>query len=463
MRWGDLAASTEPIVAIASPPGNSPRGIVRVSGTGAIGTVQSRLASGELPSAREMRKVVVRARVGGAEVEVPAIALVMVGPSSFTGQDTVELLMAGSSVLLWAVVEAMCDPSRGSPSARHANPGEFSARAYLNGKLDLNAAESIAASIGADSDAQLRAARSLRSGVVGGVAEGAASRVTEMLALVEAGIDFSDQEDVVAISPGELVRGVTQVEADLASVVARSAPEEVLRALPVIALRGPPNAGKSSLFNALVGHGRAIESEVAGSTRDAIVEPIQLSHGREVLLVDLPGIEDPQGALAAQVQDLAHASLRGANLQVHCTPPDAPAHTHSGEVWVVTKADLLSAQARAALEGSALLTSARTGEGIDALRDAICNALGDQSSFAQEHAPIMLERHRGALAAANSALARVREAAQACVDAHARGAEPAELIADDLREALDALGIVAGTRTPDDVLDALFARFCIGK
>lgn len=464
MRWGEVASSSEPIAAVASPPGYSARGIVRISGAGALGVVRQRLTGGELPPRRSIRMVRVGASVGSLHIEVPCIALVMVAPASFTGQETVELLLAGSPVLLASIVEAMCDPVRGSPCARHATAGEFSARAFLSGKIALTEAESIAAAIGAESDAQLAAARTLGTSVVGAVAASAAEGVMAVLALVEAGIDFSDEEDVVAITPRDLADQVAAIDRALQEVVAHSLPEEVLRALPVIALRGATNAGKSSLFNAILGRQRSVESSTAGSTRDAIVEPLKLPSGREVLLVDLPGIEDPHGALAAQVQDLAHASLRAATMHLHCVPVDcwkgAPAG--GGGITVVTKVDLAQAT-KQDQSGGVILTSARTGEGLGDLLVAIDRALGGDGLDHRLQAPVMLERHRGALALARGALARVGAAAQVCIESQSRSADPAELIANDLREALDALGTVAGTRTPDDVLGAVFARFCIGK
>ena len=459
MGWGEIASALDTIVAIASPPGNSARGLIRVSGGDAISIVSARMAGEPLECRRHIARVRLRLVLAGSEVECPALALVMPGAATFTGEETVELLLVGSTVVLSGVVDALCDSRRRASAARRANPGEFSARAYLNGRLPLDEAEGIAASIAAESDAQFAAAKRLRTGSVGVVAHRASAEVLRMLALVEAGIDFTDQEGVVAISARDLREALDAVDRTLAEVEGRSLGAESLRSLPTIALRGAPNAGKSSLFNALLGRERVIESPIPGSTRDAIIEPVDLGDGVEGLLVDLPGIEDPQGALAAQMQDLAHASLRDAAVQLLCVPADeaAPPCVDSRTLVVRTKGDL-------AANPHPLTTSARTGAGLKELRAAILHVLRSRESpHAHAYAGVLAERHREALAAARTALADARAIADGCVERGTVAPEPVELVAVSLRRALDSLGIVAGERTPDDILAEVFARFCIGK
>lgn len=460
MGWGEIASALDTIVAIASPPGNSARGLIRVSGGDAISVVSARMAGEPLECRRQIARIRLRLVLAGSEVECPALALVMPGAATFTGEETVELLLVGSTVLLSGVVDALCDARRGAVAARRANPGEFSARAYLNGRLPLDEAEGIAASIAAESDAQLEAAKRLRTGSVATIAHRASAEVLRMLALVEAGIDFTDQEGVVAISARDLREALDAVDRTLAEVEGRSLGAESLRSLPTIALRGAPNAGKSSLFNALLGRERVIESHIPGSTRDAIIEPVVLGDGVEGLLVDLPGIEDPQGALAAQMQDLAHASLRDAAVQLLCVPAGeaAPPCADIRTLVVRTKGDLVTS------DEHPLTTSARTGAGLKELRAAILQVLRSRESpHAHAYAGVLAERHREALAAARTALADARAIADGCVERGAVAPEPVELVAVSLRRALDSLGIVAGERTPDDILAEVFARFCIGK
>ncbi len=475
MQWHSIANATDTITAISSPPGAALRGIVRVCGDDAFRVVNHRLVGAAILPRRGVQIARLSTTIAKEWVEVPVLMLVMPAPHSFTAQDTVEILVAGNPSLLHAVVDSMCDAGRGKPNARRATPGEFSARAFLNGTIGLDEAESIALSIRAESDAQLDAARQLRKCRVSQIASKAAEDVTGLLALVEAGIDFSDQEDVVAIEAGDLARALADTQRDLAAATDGTVPEESLRALPVIALRGATNAGKSSLFNALLGRERVVASPHAGSTRDAIVEPLKLCRGREVLIVDLPGIEDPQGALSQQMQDLAHTSLADATLQLHCVPlaesgsqsssagVSKDANAQCINVW--TKSDC--ADERSRVEGRArggVVTSAVTGEGLDELREALTAAVDANGWIGGARvAPVLLARHRDAIAHAQERIGTARELAQVCANAGERSAEPAEVIASDLRGALDALGTVAGRRTPDDVLAALFAKFCVGK
>ena len=466
-NWVETASASDAIAAISSPPGSAARGMVRITGDDAFAIVNDRLAEGVIVARRGVQSVRIAVSIAGERIEVPALALVLVASQSFTGQDTVEFLLAGNTTLLSAVVNCLCDASIGIKHARRATAGEFSARAFLGGTLAMNEAESIALSISAESDAQLDAARQLRTGHIAQVALKAAEEITGLLALVEAGIDFSDQEDVVAITAIDLANGIAAVQTDLAAAVEQTTPEESLRSLPVIALRGATNAGKSSLFNALLGHERSVASPHAGSTRDAIAETLKLNRGREALLVDLPGIEDPQHALGQQMQELAQHAFDAATLQLHCVAvtPDATIIHAPRMITVWTKSDCANDRGRQhAQEHGGWLTSALTGEGIEALREALTVAIDDGGWVGgARHAPVLLARHRAALADAQNLMGQARDAAVACVDAGRRAVEPAEIIAMQLRDSLDALGIVAGHRTPDDVLGALFARFCIGK
>jgi len=459
------AVRCDAIAALSTPHGASVRGLVRVSGDDALRVVEARLVGGSLRRARSIQVVRLRVLLFGERIEVPGVALVMPAPASFTGADTVELLLPGNAHLLAAVVDTLCDDRANGPSAKRAGPGEFSSRAYCAGRLPIADAERIALSIAAESQSQWSAAKSLKHSPVQTAAEKAAEHVTALLALVEAGIDFSDQEDVVAIEASQLAARVREVCAALDGVVRQTIPEESLRALPLVALHGPPNAGKSSLFNALLGRSRAVESEIAGSTRDAIIEPLALP-GCEILLCDLPGVEEPQHALAAQMQLLRRETVERAAIALRCIPlaaavDHAVPSAQDGTLVVWTKADQRDASRSLERPVFGIVTSARTGEGLDALRAALSAAL-TQTPISSD-APMLLNRHRTAIATAQSHLSAAAQLADESVARGARCAEPAELVATELRSALDELGIVAGHRTPDDVLGELFARFCIGK
>ncbi len=456
-----MASSADLIVAVSTPPGHARRAVIRLSGIGAISALSQRCEGASIETRRHIGRVRLRVDLAFGPISLPAIALVMPAPGTFTLDETVELLVVSSPPVLEGVMAALCDSTRGLAFARRATAGEFSARAYLNGRLSLDEAESTAAAIAAESDAQLAAARRVRSGSAARAGDAVAQEITRVLALVEAGIDFTDQEDVVAITAADLLRVTERLDATIAEVTARVVPAEALRSLPTIALRGAPNAGKSSLFNALLGRERAVESALAGSTRDAIVEPVLLGQGVEALLVDLPGIEDPHGALEGQMQDLAHASLRDAAIQLHCVPAGEPcAEPREGRQMLVrTKCDSVTAEG----VGPGLATSARTGHGLDALRGEITARLMRLGTHGPTHAGVLAERQVSALSDARRSLARVGALARDAMARGQRAPEPVECVADELRGALDALAIVAGHRTPDDILAELFARFCVGK
>ena len=442
------------IVAVASPPGRSVRGIVRLSGQDAWRAAAAVLS--EDPAAAP-----VRAGVRGIHVamlrspRIPVIVITMPGPRSATGEDCAEIHLPGNPVLLERVVEAIIDASGGA--ARRAHPGEFSVRAVLNGRAAVADVERVAASIAAETDAQWRAARGLVDAANTAAARTAADEIADVLALVEAGIDFTDQEGVEAIARADLERRVSGVRTALLRMVDGSRAAERATIAPRVTLLGPPNAGKSSLFNALLGRARTVAHHGRGTTRDAIEEPLALPGGAEVVLVDAPGIEEAGESLDLAVQARAAEALARTDIVIECSPPDAacpsmdPAIAPDAMVIrVLTKQDAGETPERIAAPPGAIATSAHHGTGIDALRHAIAHHALARSPRAADAA---------ALGTAREALARE---AIASLDDAMRERAP-ELVAAALRTALDRLGEVAGAIPPDDVLGRLFSRFCIGK
>lgn len=457
------------IVARASGAGHSARAIVRLSGTEALAAVAALAGEAGVPSARGVHRARMKLAVCGMPCECPALALMMPGPRSFTGEDSVELIVPGNPALVDAVVEALL----AVPGVSAAAPGAFMARAHAAGNIALDDAERIALEIGATHARELEAARHVRDNPLVRAAHRASQELAELLAQVEAGIDFTDAEDVVAIAREELRSCAAAVAGEIARWIAGSVPVESTRSVPLVALRGAPNAGKSSLFNALLGRTRAVASPVAGTTRDAIAEEIQwrapsghaADLGIRAVLLDTPGIEDPRGAIDALVQEQARAADH-ADVVLLCEPLAALASggvvdVHASTVIrVATRSDEVPSGARHVPEG-VVCTSAVTGEGVESLAAEIAAALASRGGVTgSSHRIGVLARHRQAMSRAAEWLAR-------CLEAAGDGPHPAidrpELVADALRGALDALGEVTGEVTPDDVLGLVFSRFCIGK
>ena len=426
------------ICAVSSAVGAGARMVVRVSGGEAVKLARGTGASVERGARRETIRF--------AGIEVPAWVYVFRGPASYTGEDLVEFHVPGNVVLVRMLMEYLQQCG-----ARPAEAGEFTARAYFNGRMDLTEAEGVAAAVAATGEQELTAARQLMAGELAKRLRPAMERLADTLALVEAGIDFSD-EDVSFIDAAEVTRRCGEVGGMLARLVAESARFERLAHEPVFVLVGRPNAGKSTLLNALAGGRRAVVSEAAGTTRDALSAEVPLARGL-VRVVDVAGLEEEPGAgeIERQMRRRALEALEAADVVVRVrdatdTRPalELPRAAHLN---VRSKADLAGDE----IESSAVSVSARNGAGMERLREKMGEiAFGERGVGATL---ALNARHLRAIDEARSALGRAADGAAA-------GAEVAAL---GLREALDALGSVLGRVTPDDVLGRVFATFCIGK
>lgn len=453
------------IAATATGAAPAPRALVRVSGPH-VSDVVARLLTG-VPAARFVGAARLRlapAPPAPRESALPVLVLRCMAPASYTGEDTLELLLPGGSPLVQRVMERVLD----TPGVRPAEPGEFSARAYHHARLSLAQAEGVAALIASASAAQAQAARDLLSGARGTLYRTWIDRAAHLLARVEAGIDFSDQEDVVSIEPSELHALAVALADEVDPAQALSTPSEQGAVRPRVVLAGPPSAGKSTLFNTLLGRPRALVHPAPGTTRDALVEALTLSEDARgpitIDLVDLAGLDDVAPAsLDAAVQRAARAEMDRASLVVWCQRADAPARTapplpSPGPILVLTQCDRLQVRgeshaAEAGHVGEVARVCALDGRGIASLR----RVLYDRAWAARPAPESVLPRHREARARAASAL---REAAALAMS---RGRLPAELVADLVRTALDALGELAGRVERDEVIGRIFAAFCIGK
>ena len=447
------------------------RAIVRVSGP-ATGRVLRETCGPATPMVRGVRPVRVRL---GEGLDLPALVVATPEPGSYTGEDAAELHVAGRGVLAGRVLDALLARSTANDPVRLAHPGEFTARAFLAGRLTAEQAEGVGALIHASGAAEARAARDVLTGRAGERQASAAADLARLLALVEAGIDFTEEEDVTPIAPSDLAAELARLRDRLAELrgPAHAAADDDARAVVLV---GRPNAGKSTLFNALLGRRRSVESATPGSTRDALAEPLDPDRfgasnagvgGTGVVLIDLPGLD--AGAPPGPGSPV-RATLDRADAFVWCDPAgafdpaDLPAQFDPGErpvVRVRTKGDL---KAGAGPGGAgALGVCALDGWGLNAVGRAIVDAAtrtaGGDGSDDRRAAGAVVARHRAALDAAARA---VDDALRTFGRADAALGAP-ELTASALRSGLDELGAVTGRVSPDDVLGRIFATFCVGK
>jgi tRNA modification GTPase len=427
------------ITALASPPGRSARALIRISGPGTRDLLVHACES--LPPTR---LAAARFRLTDS-LSLPVLLLTARAPRSYTGEDTAEILLPGNPTLVDRVLARLTS----IPGVRLATPGEFTARAYLNGKLTLDQAEGVAATIAAQNEDQLASARELLSGTAGERYRAWAEEVATLLALVEAGIDFSDQDDVVAIAPAELASRLQILMATIEAHVGSRAGAEARSTLPRVVLAGDPNAGKSTLFNALLRRHRTVVSPIAGTTRDVIEEELDLSQDLPgagiVLLADMAGLEASVCGIGAIAREHALRAIANADVVLHCDPAGRfpPLRTNAVVIRVCTKADQPGGR-----EAGDVPVCALDGWNLFVLRRAVADAACAGSAQA---AAAVLPRHARALSEAAS---RIRDA---------EGAGSPELVAGSLRSALDALGEVTGRISPDDVIGRIFSTFCIGK
>lgn len=463
MNESNLHADPSTIIAVASPPGASERGLLRLSGAGVFETLAAVIES---PPPRRRGVFPVRlAPMAGLEASLPAVLVSMSGPRSFTGEDSAEIAVPGNPGLLRLVAEGFAAAARRADvDLRDAAPGEFTARAFLRGRIDLGQAEGIAASIAAASDRELEAASALREGRLARLGTGASDALARLLALVEAGIDFADEEDVVGIEATALAAGLASVRESLEALRDRAVGLAIAATSPRVVLAGPPNAGKSSLFNALLGRGRAVESPIAGTTRDALCEPLRLDgDGREILLIDLAGLDGTDGVIEREARRIALREIERADLVLDCQPGrSGPGRRESA--WT-TAASVIRVATMSDLEGpvpeDALATSARSGAGLDALRIAIGDRLDEGADRRAADRLGLGARHERGIGEAVEAIRRVESMLESVPKG--RGPEDAELVAHRLREALDALAAIGGRVDPDEVLGLIYSSFCIGK
>lgn len=448
------------IAALATPPGPARRGILRVSGPRAAELVEGTLRGAHPAFVREAARQLVRGHFDDGGGLQPVVLLWMRGPRSFTAEDVAEFHLPGAEVLLGCALARLL--ALGAAAAR---PGEFTRRAFLNGRLDLSRAEGVLAMTEAGNEAERAAAALLLDGGLAARSEGIRERLLELTMLCEASLDF-DEADTGHVPRAELEREFTLAEQALDEACAWEERRAAPSSLPRVVLMGAPNAGKSSLWNALTG-GRALVAPEAGTTRDALQGEWPLA-GLTCLLVDGPGLEREARGTAGLAQELFARQRRQADLRLWVADSGAAAPTEipdGVELLVWNKIDLPGADLRrpsSARTQPEVRVSARTGAGLEELAHTVGRLLGEglgrggiDGGEATGLPRILFARHKETLLRARSLLGESRALLAA-------GA-PLDLLAECLRASLSALDELSGRTTPEDVLDRIFARFCLGK
>lgn len=427
------------IFALATGAGRSAVAVMRLSGPGVGGLVAA--LAGALPAPR--RASLRLLRHAGVPLD-RALVLWFPAPGSYTGEDSAELHLHGGPAVTAAVAEALA-----TLGARPAEPGEFTRRAFVHGRMDLTAAEGIADLIAAETEAQRRQALRQAEGALARQHGDWAKRLTQLLARQEAFIEF-EEEDLPGDLDARVEADASALRAEMEAFLAEGERGEKLREGLTIAILGAPNAGKSSLLNALAGREAAIVSARAGTTRD-VVEVRMILAGVPVTLADTAGLRDAMDEIEAEGIRRALARAESADFRLLVLAADAEpdaatlALRGADSLVVLNKADL----APGGMD-DALAVSARTGEGLDALRRHLEAAAAARAGLS-DGAALTRPRHRAALREAVEELSRLPSAGLP------------ELRAEALRLALVALGRLTGRVDVEQVLDVVFSEFCIGK
>jgi tRNA modification GTPase len=444
---------TDPIVALATPPGRSALAVIRLSGRGALAVAARVIPTFRAEPARQARLATFQDSQG--QVIDRGLYTVFPAPRSATGEDVVEFSCHGGHVVPARLVAAL-----EAAGARPAGPGEFTRRAVLHGKLDLLQAEAVADLVQAEAPVQARTALAQLEGGLSRRIEALRAGMVELLAMLAYDVDFPGEDDG-PVSPVVLDRRRADVLTQVERLLATAPLADRVRQGALVVLVGAPNVGKSSLFNAFLGSERALVTELPGTTRDAIEAPADF-FGWPIRLVDTAGLGETSDRIDAMGQAVSRRYLEAADLVLECDDGRldgpaarrfAPSATGSGRsreaLMVHTKADLEG-------EAPGVAVSALTGQGLDELRRAVVERLFQGGASLADLEPMLTrERHRVALTRAREGLA---DAAPHLVP----GGDPV-LAAHHVQEAMRALDVLVGAVDIEEVLDRVFASFCVGK
>ncbi len=455
------AVSTDDtIAAIATPLGEGGLAVVRVSGPEALSVADRvfRAAGSQAAPSRAPSHSILYGRIHREGRVIDEVLLaVLRAPRTFTRQDTVEISCHGGVFVARQILDAIL-----AAGARPALPGEFTRRAFLSGRIDLTQAEAVADLIGARTELALAAANEQLAGALSRRVHAVRDELMNVLAHVEAHIDFPD-EDIAPDTRDTIVRKLDLARARIEELLATAREGQVLRRGVRVAIIGRPNSGKSSLLNQLLSRDRAIVSPIAGTTRDTIEETANV-RGIPVVFVDTAGLRDPGDVIEEEGIRRTRGAAAAAELLLHVLDGSEPLTPLDREyleqfrarprILVRNKSDL---PARLDLEAGleSIAVSCATGDGIERLKDALFERVAGGLVGAGTEQVLINARHEDALRRARGAVIRTVEGLS--------GGHPLELAASDLRIAVHAVGEIVGRTATEDLLDAIFSQFCIGK
>ncbi len=447
----------ETVAAIATPPGQGAVALLRISGPNAFSVAERVFVSKNRSGGEAVRALPARVQhfggiyEGGTVIDEVLLTLFR-GPASFTGEDVVEIACHGGSLITRRILELLL-----RSGAEPAPPGEFTRRAYLNGKLDLTQAEAIMDLIGAQSDLALKAAARQLAGDLGERIRNSNSDLLGVLAHLEAYIDFPE-EDISPDTGESMLQRMRGVLTDLELLLSRAREGRVLRAGARTVLSGAPNVGKSSLLNRLMGFDRAIVSALPGTTRDTLEEVVMLK-GWPLRLVDTAGIRDSADTIELEGIKRAYREIEQADLilEIYDASAAAPAcfpQREAAALRVLNKADLSEHESWSGVSGVRI--SCQSGSGMNDLEDAVDACLREDLGVSDEANPVAINaRHQ-------DCIRRCVEYLNAAEVAFRGGLAP-EFVAEELRAALNATGEIVGKSDTEDLLGRIFSTFCIGK
>lgn len=443
------------VAAIASPPGMGAVGLIRVSGPEAFTRVSLCLAKGQdaarIPD-RYAKLTTILDKSGDPVDEV--LMTCFHGPKSYTGEDTVELACHGGMLVMKRVLERLLDAG-----IELASAGEFSQRAFMNGKMDLTQAEAVMDLISAQTDLAMRAAHEQLQGTLGNESEAIRGEVLGIAAHIEAYIDFPE-EDINTDTQSALLERLADARSHISKLLDTAEQGRILREGVRTVIFGSPNAGKSSLLNRLLGYERAIVSDVEGTTRDTVEEVVNLQ-GIPVRLIDTAGMRDSEDVVEVQGVKRTRDQLGMADLILEVVDGTQACVRHLAEhevegrhhILVINKSDLEEHSDWGAANGVRI--SCMTGDGLAELSDVIAKELSMGAGEWGGHAVAINARHQACLKRAQAALDAASETLQ--------GGMGAEFVSIELRDAMEAIGEIAGRIDTEDLLGEIFSSFCIGK